>query len=221
MSAELILFLAALPFGFWAAFQDLSRMKLPNRMNIAIAVVFLVIGPFLFPFEEYLWRIAVGVAIIAAMFFFAILCFEFWAAFLDLSRMTLLHKVVIAIMVILLIAGYFLTPKEDYIRYAGTGVGTFAALLFLSLTMEQIGGGDLKFLAVVLPWVGLTAMSFFIIILAGAILCGFVLHRWARQQRCIRALAPRWVSWRRKRYPMGLSISAAWLVTLGLSAFSG
>jgi len=54
-----------LPFvlgiGIWVSWSDLARMKIPNAAVIALAVVFLVIGPFVLPFEEYLWRVGVGV----------------------------------------------------------------------------------------------------------------------------------------------------------------
>lgn len=158
MSAELILLLVALPFAFWAAFQDLSRMKLPNWMTIAIAVVFILLGPFLFPLEDYLWRIGIGVSV-------------------------------------------------------------FVVVLILSLVVE-IGGGDIKYTAAVLPWIPMPLMPVFVVILAGAVLIGFVMHRIARRQRWIRAMAPRWVSWRRQRYPMGLSISVAWLLTLAAAALN-
>lgn len=48
-----------LPLCFYVAFTDLSRMKITNQTVIALALVFVVIGPFALPsFDIYLWRLA-------------------------------------------------------------------------------------------------------------------------------------------------------------------
>jgi prepilin peptidase CpaA len=46
------------PICFWAAWSDLARMRIPNKAVMALGLVFLVGGLFLFPFETYLWRLA-------------------------------------------------------------------------------------------------------------------------------------------------------------------
>lgn len=48
-----------LPLCFYVAFTDLARMKITNQTVIALALVFVVVGPFVLPsFEVYLWRLA-------------------------------------------------------------------------------------------------------------------------------------------------------------------
>ena len=46
------------PLCFYVAYTDLARMRITNPTVLAIAGVFLVIGPFLYPFEAYLWQLA-------------------------------------------------------------------------------------------------------------------------------------------------------------------
>ncbi|MEP1356440.1 MAG: prepilin peptidase [Tateyamaria sp.] len=47
-----------LPLCLYVAYTDLSRMKITNPTVIAIAAVFVVLGPFLYPFDAYLWQLA-------------------------------------------------------------------------------------------------------------------------------------------------------------------
>ncbi|WP_195818591.1 prepilin peptidase [Roseobacter sp. MH60115] len=48
-----------LPLCFYVAFTDLSRMKITNQSVIALALVFVILGPFAMPdLETYLWRLA-------------------------------------------------------------------------------------------------------------------------------------------------------------------
>lgn len=59
--------------AFIAAFNDLKRMKLPNPVVLALAGIYLVMGPFLLPFEQYLW----GFAHAAVMYFVGMFAFAY------------------------------------------------------------------------------------------------------------------------------------------------
>ncbi len=50
--------LAAVPFGAFTIYSDLSRMKIPNLATDGLAVAFLIIGFFVLPFQMVLWGIA-------------------------------------------------------------------------------------------------------------------------------------------------------------------
>lgn len=52
------LFPFALPLCLYVAFTDLREMRITNQAVIALALVFAVLGPFLFPFQDYLWALA-------------------------------------------------------------------------------------------------------------------------------------------------------------------
>ncbi|WP_299724424.1 prepilin peptidase [uncultured Tateyamaria sp.] len=46
------------PLCLYVAYTDLARMRITNPTVIAIAAVFVVMGPFLYPFDVYLWQLA-------------------------------------------------------------------------------------------------------------------------------------------------------------------
>lgn len=46
------------PICLYVMYTDLSRMKITNVANMALAAVFIVVGFFVIPFEDYLWRLA-------------------------------------------------------------------------------------------------------------------------------------------------------------------
>jgi prepilin peptidase CpaA len=55
--AYLLLFVVTLPFLFTACWSDLRHMTIPNRLNMALFIVFLVLGIFIFPLPEFGMRI--------------------------------------------------------------------------------------------------------------------------------------------------------------------
>ena len=44
-----------------AAYSDLSRMKLPNGVVLLMVAVYVVLGPFVLSFDQYLWGFSHGV----------------------------------------------------------------------------------------------------------------------------------------------------------------
>lgn len=50
--------LAAVPFGFFAIYSDLSRMKIPNLTTDGLALAYVVLGFIALPFDLYLWGYA-------------------------------------------------------------------------------------------------------------------------------------------------------------------
>jgi prepilin peptidase CpaA len=46
-----------LPIAFLVIWTDLSRMKIYNEANLALFLVFLVIGLFVLPFTDWAWRL--------------------------------------------------------------------------------------------------------------------------------------------------------------------
>ena len=57
-----------LPIVIWVAWNDMARMKIPNKAVIALLIVFAVLGLIALPFSEYLWRWA-HVAVVLAIGF--------------------------------------------------------------------------------------------------------------------------------------------------------
>lgn len=57
-----------LPLCLYVAYTDLARMKITNHTVIAIAAVFVVLGPFLYPFDVYLWQLAhLGIVLVVGI----------------------------------------------------------------------------------------------------------------------------------------------------------
>ncbi|WP_292291167.1 prepilin peptidase [Marivita sp.] len=48
----------AVPICLWVIWSDLRDMRIPNHAVLALAGVFLVVGLFVVPQPEYLWRLA-------------------------------------------------------------------------------------------------------------------------------------------------------------------
>ncbi|MEO1555136.1 MAG: prepilin peptidase [Pseudomonadota bacterium] len=57
-----------LPLCLYVTYTDLARMKITNPTVIAIAAVFVVLGPFLYPFDVYLWQLAqLGIVLVVGI----------------------------------------------------------------------------------------------------------------------------------------------------------
>ena len=52
-----------LPICLYVAYTDLAQMRITNQTVMALAVIFVVIGFFLMPFNDYLWKLAVLVLV--------------------------------------------------------------------------------------------------------------------------------------------------------------
>ncbi len=65
-SIAFLIFVA--PLSIYVAWNDLRAMKIPTWSTDALAVVFVVVGIFVMPFSDYLWRYAhFGVVLVVAM----------------------------------------------------------------------------------------------------------------------------------------------------------
>ena len=56
------------PICIWVAFSDMKLMKIPNVAVLALVAVYLIVGPFALPLDEYLWRILNGLVVLAIGF---------------------------------------------------------------------------------------------------------------------------------------------------------
>lgn len=65
---EAAFFLITLPFALWAAWSDLARMKITNRLNLWLLAAFLVSAPFLLAPVEILTRLGIAAAALAIGF---------------------------------------------------------------------------------------------------------------------------------------------------------
>ncbi|WP_439104951.1 A24 family peptidase [Celeribacter marinus] len=59
--AALWFLVATAPVAFVSAFNDLKRMKLPNALVLVLVAIYVISGPFVLSFDQYLWGFAHGV----------------------------------------------------------------------------------------------------------------------------------------------------------------
>lgn len=57
-----------LPLCLWVMWSDLKAMRIPNASVLALAGVFVVVGPFALPLAEYPWRLATMAGVLVLMF---------------------------------------------------------------------------------------------------------------------------------------------------------
>ena len=56
------------PLCLYVAYTDLARMRITNWTVLAMVAVFVVLGLFLFPLDEYLWQLAqLGIVLVVCM----------------------------------------------------------------------------------------------------------------------------------------------------------
>jgi len=64
--------LTLLPFvlaiGIWVSWSDMRFMKIPNKAVMALALVWLIVGVFLVPFQVWLWAWALAGIVLVAGF---------------------------------------------------------------------------------------------------------------------------------------------------------
>lgn len=46
------------PICVWVAWSDMSEMRIPNKAVMALAAVFVLLGLFVMPLPDYLWRLS-------------------------------------------------------------------------------------------------------------------------------------------------------------------
>lgn len=66
--AALWFILPVLAIGLWVAWSDMKFMKIPNTAVLALAAVFLVVGPVALPFQTWLWGLGLGAITLVAGF---------------------------------------------------------------------------------------------------------------------------------------------------------
>ncbi|MBL4810925.1 MAG: prepilin peptidase [Rhodobacteraceae bacterium] len=63
--AAMFLLPFVVPICIYVAWSDMATMKIPNIAVIALAITFVIVGFFAFPFDAYLWRLSHLVVVLA------------------------------------------------------------------------------------------------------------------------------------------------------------
>ncbi|MEZ5686512.1 MAG: prepilin peptidase [Paracoccaceae bacterium] len=130
-----------------------------------------------------------------------------WVAYTDLKFMKIRNRAVLATLVIFAIAGPFLLPLEVY-AWRWSHALMLLAVGFVLNQIAHFGAGDAKFMAAAAPFFSSTGahVQLAIVLLCAFLLGAFAAHRIARRIPAVVALAPDWVSWKRKDFPLGLAL---------------
>lgn len=143
-----------------------------------------------------------------------------WVAWSDMKFMKIPNKAVVALFAVFVLVGPIALPFEDYLwRYLHL-VAVLAAG-FVANMLRLLGAGDAKFAAAMAPFVALGDVAPFLQVFAAVLLAAFATHRAFRAVPAVRRAFPDWQSWARGDFPMGLALSGALLIYLGLGAALG
>lgn len=143
-----------------------------------------------------------------------------WAMWSDLARMRIPNASVMALVAVFAVVGLIALPLADYAwRWAHLAVVLVVG--FVLSVARALGAGDAKFAAAMAPFIALPDIGVFLPLFAAILLASFVAHRLVRRVAALRALAPDWVSWTSRQFPMGLALGGSLIAYLGLAAAYG
>lgn len=141
-----------------------------------------------------------------------------WVAWSDLKTMKIPNRAVIALLAVFFFVGLVVVPLEPW-AWRWLNFAVVLALGFVLNAVAHVGAGDVKFAAAAAPFVSLSNLGLVLPLFAAFLLGAFFAHRLLRAIPAVRAMAPDWVSWTRKDFPMGLALVGTFLTYMALMAF--
>lgn len=143
-----------------------------------------------------------------------------WVAWSDLRTMKIPNAAVLALVAVYFFVGLAVIPLEPWLWRWLNLVGVLAIGFILNM-IANVGAGDAKFAAAAAPFVAqrFDHLQLVLILFAAFLLGAFAAHRILRAIPAVTAMAPDWVSWKRKDFPMGLALIGTLATYLALMAF--
>lgn len=144
-----------------------------------------------------------------------------WASYVDLSRMKIPNRSVLALAGVFLVLGLALVALTDWTlgAWAWRLVNLVVVLLvgMLLNAVSLMGAGDAK-VAAAAAFVAVSDWTMLLPLFFVSLLGCWILHRIAKHS-VGRRLAPDWESWSSgKRFPMGVALATTLLAYLAISA---
>ena len=142
-----------------------------------------------------------------------------WVIFTDLKYMKIRNYAVLAMLVVFALVGVLVIPFEFWIwRWSH-----FALILVAGIVLNAVahfGAGDAKYAAAAAPFVSASpaSLNLIVLLLFAFILSAFATHRLMRRVPAVRRMAPDWVSWDRKDFPLGVALAGTLSTYLLLQA---
>ncbi|KEP68255.1 membrane protein [Thioclava dalianensis] len=130
-----------------------------------------------------------------------------WVVYTDLKFMKIRNKATLTLLLIFAVAGPFVMPLDIYAWRWVNAIAIFV-LGYILNQIANFGAGDAKFAAAAAPFFSTlnSHVMLTVMLLAAFLLGAFAAHRLARAIPAVRNMAPDWVSWHRKDFPMGLAL---------------
>lgn len=137
-----------------------------------------------------------------------------WAAWSDLSNMTIPNKSVIALFIVWVIVGVIMMPFKIWLWGFGLlGIVLVAGFVFNAAGV--LGAGDAKFGAAMAPFFVGTDYLYTGKLLSACLIGALVAHRGLRMVPAFRNATAGWKSWTvPKDFPVGLSLAGMLLIYL-------
>lgn len=145
-----------------------------------------------------------------------------WASYVDLSRMKIPNRSVLALAGVFVLLGLLLVALTDWTlgEWAWRLVNLVVVLLvgMLLNAVNLLGAGDAKFAAAAAPFVAFSDLGTLLTLIFLSLLGCWILHRIAKHS-VGRRLAPDWESWSSgQRFPMGVALATTLVAYLAISA---
>ncbi|MFZ1727400.1 MAG: prepilin peptidase [Albidovulum sp.] len=141
-----------------------------------------------------------------------------WVAWSDLKTMKIPNKSVMVLIAIYAVVGLLVIPFEPW-AWRWLNFIVVLAIGFILNAVANVGAGDAKFAAAAAPFIKAAHAPWVLPLFAAFLLGAFAAHRLLRALPFVRRMAPDWVSWTRKDFPMGLALVGTFLTYLALMAF--
>ena len=152
----------------------------------------------------------------ALVFLIAVTPICIFAAQSDLRFMIIPNWVSLALVAVFCVLGLIFLPI-NVIGWQLLGGFIVLAVGFVLNAFGFVGGGDVKFLAGLAPFVTHREIPPFLLILSACMLVTLALHRIAARIPAVRRATPNWKSWSAGRhFPLGISIALAGIIYLAM-----
>lgn len=137
-------------------------------------------------------------------------------ALYDLKALRIPNWTVLAVLAVFLVTGFWGLPWDTVLWRLLIGIIVlFVGFGLYTLSGGHVGGGDVKMIAALTPFVPGSAVGFVLITYALASFVGLFLHRFARA--IIRDRKTGWAAFDQKRFfPAGLLLGVTIMIYLGL-----
>lgn len=153
----LVFLIVTFPVLLWCTWTDLKSMRIPNKSNLILFGIFVILGAFFMPLSEFGWRLVQAFCVLA--------------------------------------------------------------IFFTLNSMGLIGGGDAKLFAAIAPYVALTDIPSYLLLLAVMTIAAVAAHRFVMYVAPLRKHVDGWASWDAKgKFPFGFPLAMSLAVYLYIIA---